>query len=169
MNTKPWGHFHTAPLAIKALSVLCVFGTLFFIFHTIAQFIYEKEIAAGTFYIAPWTQELYLNLWVALPVFLVLTGTAIRNPRVKKPIVVFVLLFGVCYVLNIGNVYEWVDIPHLQYPQSVALIGMLVCWIINITKKKKSALDILKFICLFGLSYAFIVPRFVRSGHELGN
>lgn len=169
MTAKSWDKFHTAPILIKILSVLSAIGTLFFLFHTIAQFIYEKEINAGTFYIAPWTQELYLNLWVALPLFFVITGTAVRNNRIKKPLIAFVILFGVCYLLNFGNTYDWVDIPHLQYPQSVALIGINVTWIMHIAKKKKSVLDILKFIWLFGLTYAFVIPRFIRSGHESGN
>lgn len=169
MTANSWRHFSTAPLIIKFLSFITAVGTLFFIFHTAVQFIYEKEIDSGTYYIATWTQELYLNLWMALPLFLAIIGTTIHDKRVNKWLIVFVCIFGIGHLLNIGNAQEWVDIPHLQYPQSIALIGILTVWIIHITKKKKSIPDILKFIWLFGLTYSFVIPRFVPSGHEAGN
>lgn len=171
MTAKNRRHFSTAPLIIKILSLFTAAGTLFFVFHTIIQFIFEKEIESGTYYIATWTQELYLNLWMALPLFLALIGTTIHDRRVNKWLIAFVIVFGICHLLNIGNTQDWVDIPHLQFPQSIALIGINIVWIIHITKKKKSALDILKFIWLFGLTYSFVVPRFIPGStmHQAGN
>lgn len=133
------------------------------------MFAYDEEINNGKFSVATWTQELYFNIWVALPLFLFICGKSLQDNKLNKLLLVFTGLFGVCYLLNIGNAYEWVDIPHLQFPMSIALLGILTTWLLAVRKRKKSVLDLLKLLWLFGLIYSFVVPRFVPSGHEAGN
>lgn len=133
------------------------------------MFAYDSEINNETFTVATWVQELYFNIWVVLPICLLVTGKSLQNNKLNKLLLAFSALFAICYLLNIGNTYEWVDIPHLQFPTSVALLGILVTWIIIVSQRKKSILDALKFLWLFGMIYSFIVPRFVPGGHEAGN
>jgi hypothetical protein len=168
MNTANWQKNFTAPIGIKILAVIAALATAFFVFHTAMMFAYDEEITRGTFYIAAWTQEIYFNIWVAAPVVLFLIGKSMQSKQ-SKLLIVFTALFAVCYLLNIGNTYEWIDIPHLQFPMSAALLGILITWIITVIKRKKTVLDALKFLWLFGFVYSFIVPRFVPGGHEAGN
>lgn len=133
------------------------------------MFIYSKQIDAGTFYVAPWTQELYFNVWVAAPLFLALTGKSFAAGRTGKTVLAFTVLFGILYIVNIGNTYEWLDIAHLQYPMSILLLGILITWSLIVARRKNTILDALKFLWLFGFIYAYVVPRFVPGGHEAGN
>jgi len=165
MNTANWQHNSTAPLWMKILSVIIALAVLFFVVHTAILFSWGDD---QSFYIAPWTQEIYFNIWVAAPLFFFLTGHSIRS-KLSKLLIVFLTLFGVCYLLNIGNNYEWVDIPHLQFPMSAALLGILITWTITVFRRKKTVFDVLKFLWLFGFVYSFIVPKFVPGGHEAGN
>jgi hypothetical protein len=164
MTHAPWGNYRTAPLLIKLFGWLCIPATLFFVVHTIIQFIYSDTIIY-----AVWIDELYHVLWNALPVFLYLSGSMIADKKLRITTNVFIVLYGSFSLLNFGNAYEWVDIPHLQYPQTIALIGLLTTWLIHLFRRKKHILDLFKFIWLFGLTYVFAVPRFVQSGHEAGN
>lgn len=169
VNTANWQHHSTAPIFIRLLSYVSVIALGFFLFHTTIMFVYDAEINSGKFEVATWTQELYFNIWVALPLFLLVCGQSLQNKKLNKLLLVFTGLFAVCYLLNIGNAYEWVDIAHLQFPMSIALLGIFTIWIIAVLKRKKTILDILKLLWLFGLIYSFVVPRFVPSGHEAGN
>lgn len=169
MNSERWKHNSTAPVWIKSLVWFSMLATLFFIVHTSVLFIFSEEIGKGTFYIAAWTQEIYFNIWVAVPLMLFLVGKSLNGTTASKVLVWFTGLFGACYLLNIGNTYEWVDIPHLQFPMSAFLLGILITWITIVIKRKKTVLDGLKFIWLLGFAYSFIVPRFVSGGHEAGN
>lgn len=169
MNLNSWRNYRTAPLSIKLLAWLCIPATLFFIFHTFVQFAYETEINEGRLAIDTWVYELYHFIWWALPFFLFITGTMIAHKKLRILAAISGILFASCYFMNLGNAYEYVDIPHLQYPQSIALLGLFTTWMIHLLRRKKHFSDIFKFIWLFGLCYSFIVPRFVRSGHESGN
>jgi hypothetical protein len=162
MNSGNWQHSSTAPFFVKLLAYVSLIALGFFLVHTLVMF-------NGSFNAAVWTQELYFNIWVALPLFLFITGKSVLQKPQGKILIVLALLFGICYLLNVGNTYEWVDIRHLQYPMSILLLGILITWITAVLKRKKTMLDGLKFLWLFGFIYSYIVPRFVPSGHEAGN
>lgn len=164
-----WQHHSTAPIWLRVLSYLTAAAVLFFLFHTLMLFVYSTEIDNGDFYIAAWTQEIYFNVWVAAPLFLALCGRSFGTERIGKMLLIFTVLFGIFYLVNIGNTYEWLDIAHLQYPMSALLLCILITWSIIAARRKKTVLDGLKFVWLFGFIYAFIVPRFVPSGHQAGN
>lgn len=164
MTHNPWGNYKHSPTSIKILGWLCIPAVLFFIAHTIIQFVYADDII-----FSPWIGELYTMIWLATPLFLYLTGSMIGNKKMRITTNVFLVLYGSCFLLNLGNAYEWVDIPHLQYPMSIALLGILTLWIIHVIRREKNILDLFKFIWLFGLTYSFIVPKFVPHKHEAGN
>jgi hypothetical protein len=169
VNTGAWQHHSSAPLAVKLLVYISFTALLFFLFHAAMMFTHDEEINNGTYSVATWVQELYFNIWVTLPAVLLVTGKSLQDKKRSKLLLAFCALFAVCHLLNIGNTYEWVDIRHLQYPSSIALLGILITWIIIVSKRRKTILDALKLLWLFGMIYSFIVPRFVPGGHEAGN
>lgn len=164
MTHNPWGNNKHAPVAIKALAWFSVLATIFVVAHSIIQFVFADDVA-----FEPWIGELYFALWQATPVFLYLTGSMIAEKKLRITANIFMVFYATYYLVNIGNAYEWVDIPHLQYPASAALIGLLVTWFIHFFRRKKEINDFFKFVWLFGLVYFFAVPRFVQSDHEGGN
>lgn len=169
MNSGNWQHHSSAPLWVKLFSYISVAALLFFVLHTAILFIYAGEIDGGKFNVETWTQELYLNIWAVLPVFLFVTGKSLQQKPEGRTLLICAALFAALYLLNFGNTYEWLDIPHLQYPMTLLLLIILGVWIAAVAKRKKTISDALKFIWLFGFVYSFAVPRFVPSGHEAGN
>ena len=70
MTHNPWGNYKTAPVPVKIAGWITIPFVLFFIMHTVIQFIYEDEMAKGTFVVATWIYELYHFIWCGLPLFL---------------------------------------------------------------------------------------------------
>lgn len=158
MTHNPWGNNKNAPLAVKILAWLCIPITLFFLAHTIIRFAFSSSLNYEI-----WIDEIYLGLWVVAPIFLYLTGSLISEKRLRIITNCALLLFGSCYLLNLANLYEWVDIPHLQYPMSVALITILVVWFKHLYRTgalkftgtlKKLAVT---FAVMYGISFVLMV------------
>ena len=116
-------------MAISILAWICIPLVLFFIGQTLVQLAFSDDIAFEA-----WIGETYFIVWQSAPLFLYLTGTMISDKKLRITANIFLVLYGVYYILNLGNTYEYVDIPHLQYPASIALTGLTVTWLIHLRR-----------------------------------
>jgi hypothetical protein len=163
MQQNTWSNYRTAPLALKIFAWAAVAGTLFFVSHSIILIVFSKTIEPE-----PWLQEIYFNTFCALPIFFLFTGTLITEKKSRIPLWLFLGIFVVGHIINIFNTYELLDIGGLQYPMSVALLGLFITYFIHFVKKKKDILDFLKVTWFACLMWVYIAPRFIQSGHRAG-
>ncbi|HTF04035.1 MAG TPA: hypothetical protein VK826_08415 [Bacteroidia bacterium] len=163
MQTNTWNNYRTAPLLLKFFAWITILGTLFFVFHSIILIIFSKTLEP-----AAWIQEIYFNSFCVLPIFLLFTGTFITEKKYRIPLWLFLGIFAVGHAINMLNTYEIVDIGRLQYPMSVALLGLFITYLIHFIKKQKNVLDFLKIAWFAFVMWVYIAPRFIQSGHKAG-
>lgn len=163
MSDNNWSHYKTAPLLLRIFSWITIAGTLFFMFHSVILIVYSDTLEPQA-----WVQEIYFNLFTALPIFLLFTGTLITEKKYRWPLWVFLGVFIIGHIINIFNTYELADIGGLQYPMSVALLGLFVTYVIHFIRKRKSVLDFLKISWFASLMWVYVAPRFIQSGHRAG-
>lgn len=163
MNNAALRHHATAPLWYRLIAYIAVAGTLFYIFHTIILFIFSATVEP-----AVWVQELYFNIFVGMPLFLFAQGEMISRKSYKYPALIFMGIAILGYAANFLNAYEFIDVSGLQWPTSIALLGLLITYLIHFSTKKKTLNDVLKlawFVCIF---WVFIAKRFVPHGGYAG-
>lgn len=163
MNSATWQHNSTAPLWIKILSWLTIATTAFFTFHLVILFGFGDQLSPAT-----WITEIYFYVACFFPGFLVLTGSLNRKKKLARVLWIAIALYGICIALNIPNSHEIIEIYHLQFPTSIALLTMLIIYAIHFFQKEKNALDYVKFLWLFCFVYMYVVPKFVPGGHQAG-
>ncbi len=156
-------HFSTSPLWMKAFSFLTAIATLFYAFHLVMDFALADKFEA-----ARWVKEVHFYIAIYFPGFLLLTSTFNTRKSLHRAAWIAAIVFGVCIGLNIPNSYEIVDIYHLQYPTSLALLALLTVAIIHFVKKQKNSTDVIKLLWLFCLVYSYVVPNFVTKYHQAG-
>jgi|GEM_PF-1432209 hypothetical protein len=156
-------HYSTSPVWMKILAFLTAITTAFYAFHLIMDLFFSDQFEA-----ARWVKEIYFYIGIFFPGFLILTGTFHENKVRNRIVWCAALVFGGCILLNIPNSLEIIDIYHLQYPTGLALLTLLVVAIIHFVKKQKNAVDVLKLLWLFSLTYTYIVPNVVVKYHQAG-
>lgn len=145
--------YNNSSLLFKILFWLTLVALGFVIFHLIMMLL---NYNAKT-----WVTEIHFDLQCGLPFFLFLTGTFIRDKKLRIPLLLFFPTFFIGYVLNVLNRYDVTSIYHIQYWMGAALVGLFVIYCIHFFKKrKKSLLDFLKILWFFSMSWSFLVPRF---------
>lgn len=156
-------HYSTAPLWMKLFSYVTTLTTAFYAFHLFMDFALGDRFQASR-----WVKEVHFYIACFFPVFLLLTSTFNERKNLNRVAWIASCLFAVCIALNIPNSLELIEIYHLQYPTSIALITMVTVAIIHFVKKKKNVTDVIKLIWLFSLMYAYVVPNFVTKYHQAG-
>ncbi len=163
MYDNTWSKYNKAPLFIKFFSWIAIAGTLFFLFHSVILIAYSATIDPQA-----WVQEIYFNLFTGLPIFLLFTGKMIGEKKFRIPLWLFLAVFLIGHLINMFNTYEILDVGGLQYPMSVALLGLFITYAIHFVSKSKSILDFLKIAWFACLMWVYIAPRFIQSGHKAG-
>jgi hypothetical protein len=156
-------HYSTSPVWMKILSFLTAATTLFYAFHLFMDFVLKDQFEA-----AMWVREVHFYIACFFPGFLLLTSTIGENKVRARVMWAAAGLYAVCIALNIPNSHEVIEIYHLQYPTSIALLIMLTVAIIHFVKKKKNMTDVIKLAWLFSFTYMYVVPRFVPTKHQAG-
>jgi hypothetical protein len=143
--------YYNSNLLLKVLSWITLAAFGFVIFHLVMMLIgFDPK---------PWIREVYIDLQNGIPFFLFLTGSFIRNRKLRIPMILFFSVFFIGYVLRTLDFYGLVDIDgnKLSWLIGPPLLGLLITYIIHFfSKPKKKILDYLKVIWFFCISYTLI-------------
>lgn len=156
-------HFSTAPMWMKILSIITSIATLFYAFHLVIKMGFDDQVVRSV-----WVDEVHFYIACFFPGFLLLSGTFPERKRLNRVAWMASLVYAVCLGLNIPNSHELIEIYHLQYPTSIALLTMLTVAVIHFVKKQRNVSDVLKLLWLFSFTYLYVVPKFVPKYHQAG-
>ncbi len=156
-------HYSSAPLWMKLLSFVVTIATLFFTFHLVMDLAFSDKFEA-----AMWVKEVHFYIACFVPGFLLLTSTFNDRKNLNRVVWSASILYAICIALNIPNSHEVIEIYHLQFPTSIALLVMLTAAIIHFVKKQKNVFDVIKLLWLFSFTYMYVVPKFVSKYHQAG-
>jgi hypothetical protein len=148
--------FSDSPLIIKILAFLCIPAMLFIIMNMI--------LAAYEIYGKIYIREIDIILRNGLPFFLFLTGSFIRNKKLRIPLVIFFPLVFIGYAIKMLDYYDVVDM-NVKWILCPAVFGLLLTYSIHFfAKKQKSPLDYLKMLWLLLVSYILLSVYFSGIG-----
>ena len=141
-------HYSNSSLIIKILAILCVPAMVFVSLNIILAWF---EIYGKT-----WIREIDIVLRNGLPFFLFLTGSFIRNKKLRIPLLIFFPVLFAGYVLKTLDFYGIVDL-NMTWVICPALLGLVFTYSIHFfAKKGKAPLDYLKMTWFLVASYVVL-------------
>lgn len=141
-------HFSNSSLFYKILAFLCFPAMAFVLMNII--------LARFDIYGKTWIREIDIILRNGLPFFLFLTGSFIRNKKLRIPLLIFFPVFFAGYALKTMDYYGLVDL-RVKWIICPALLGLVLTYSIHFfAKKDKSLLDYLKILWLLMISYVML-------------
>ena len=148
-------HYSNSSLPIRILAIVSIFVLAFVVFNIIL----EKFFGL---YPVPWLREVHSNLQNGIPFFLFLTGSFIRNKKLRIPLVIFFPAFFIGYVIKMLNFWDVVDVHGVKWVISAALLGLMITYTIHFfTKKSKKILDYIKITWFLCISYVVLSFYFI--------
>jgi hypothetical protein len=157
-------HFFNSSLLFKILAIACIPALVFVIIHMILGYMERYPVA--------WLRELHSIVQNGLPFFLFLTGSFIRNKKLRIPLLIFFPLFFIAYTLKTLDFHGIIDIHPIKLGEGryinivkwilcPALLGLMITYTIHFfAKKQKIVLDYLKILWFLVIGYVLLSVYF---------
>lgn len=148
-------HYSNSSPLIRILAIVSVLVFAFVVFNIILEKFFDL-------YPVPWLREVHSNLQNGVPFFLFLTGSLIRNKKLRIPLLIFFPVFFIGYAIKMLNFWDLVDVRGVKWIICPALLGLMITYTIHFfTKKSKKILDYIKISWFLCISYVVLSIYFI--------
>lgn len=153
-------HYSNSSLPTRILAILCIPVLAFVVLNIILEKCFDL-------YPVAWLREVNFILQNGLPFFLFLTGSFIRNKKLRIPLLIFFPVFFIGYAIKTLDFWDFVDVRGVKWIICPALLGLMITYIIHFfTKRSKRVLDYIKIIWFLCIGYVLISVYF-RIGFKI--
>jgi hypothetical protein len=148
-------HYSNSSLLIRILAFVSILALAFVVFNIILEQFFDL-------YPVAWLREIHSILQNGLPFFLFLTGSFIRNKKLRIPLLIFFPVFFIGYAIKMLNFWDFTDVYGVRWIICPALLGLMLTYTIHFfAKKSKKILDYIKIIWLLCIGYVMLSIYFI--------
>lgn len=147
-------HYSNSSLLIRILAIVSIPVFAFVVLNIILEKLFDL-------YPVAWLREVNFILQNGLPFFLFLTGSFIRNKKLRIPLLIFFPVFFIGYAIKTLDFWDFVDVRGVKWIISPALFGLLITYTIHFfAKRSKTVLDYIKIIWFLCIGYVLLSVYF---------